>query len=193
MAYTPTVPQASQTISETQSIISANFTDIKTQNDVNHVTFDITDAGKHKFLQMPVQGSAPTTGASELGVYTKNDAAGVLRLFLREISNGAERQISGPVLSSASGYAPLIGGLLLQWGVNTGTWTGATITFPVAFTANPYSITANAVFANTSTREFVQITTIASSTAWTPRLVQDGGGDVSGARTLYWMAIGPHT
>lgn len=70
MSYTIAVPLVGQTIAQTTTIIQANFADISTWANINHVGFDVTDAGKHKFIQMPSQGAPPATGGAEGAIYT---------------------------------------------------------------------------------------------------------------------------
>lgn len=76
MPYNNNVPPASGgTLSGTRDPIRNNFTQIQTVSNVNHVDYDDADQGKHKFLQMPTQGSAPTTAATEGGLYVKNNGS----------------------------------------------------------------------------------------------------------------------
>jgi hypothetical protein len=95
--YDSTVPQSGQTLGNTQSPIQTNFSIITTAQSVNHVTYDDADQGKHKFLQMPEQISAPSTAANEGALYTKVDTASVpkTQLFYRNESNGTEVQLTG--------------------------------------------------------------------------------------------------
>lgn len=184
MPYTPNVPLANQGIDTTQQTIRDNFTGIKTFVDVNHETFDSANEGKHKFLQMPVQGSAPTTGASELGVYAKNDGAGILRLFMREPSNGTERQISGAVVLGTSGETELFGGVKLKWAAVTGSQAGTSYTYAGLGLSN--FTTAYGALGNLT--EFAQspgFITAFSTTGFTVR-----HPDASGNRTMFVIALG---
>lgn len=112
----------------------------------NHVAFNDADEGKHKFLQMPVQASAPTTAASEGGLYVKDDGSGVAQLYFREESNGAERQISGGDVGT-SGKIPLAGGLYLIWNIIAAPAVGnIAVTFPHGgFDTNCFNVTLQAL------------------------------------------------
>lgn len=48
---------------------------------------------------------------------------------------------AGPQSITSSGYATLPGGLLMQWGQSTMTPAGSNVSFPISFSATPYSIT----------------------------------------------------
>lgn len=70
MAYTANVPQASQTVAQTQSPIQANFQFIPASIGQEH-NFDATDATKTYHLQasMPNNGGLPTIPAAANGAY----------------------------------------------------------------------------------------------------------------------------
>jgi len=133
--FTPNIPTTGQTLGGTRDNIRNNFTNYYDNMTKNHVDVNQADRGKHKFLQMPDQASAPATAANEIGLYSK-DVAGNSRLFLRQENNGPEIQLSGLTPSAAvSGYTFLPGGLIMQWGQATlGTSKTLVITFPIAFT-----------------------------------------------------------
>lgn len=181
------VPKSGQTLGGTQPLIQANFADIETDFKVNHENFNDTDAGKHKFLQMPEQGSAPATAAGEGGLYTK-DANSEPCLFYRRETNGDEVQLTTsatPTLAE-DGYTFLPGGLLLQWGLETiPDFTTTTVTFPTAFSAAPYNIVASAKASTASEKSYGQVvnTPIAASFEWR--------NSTGTAAEVYWQAIGP--
>ena len=79
---------------------------------------------------------------------------------------------------ATSGHSRLPNGLLVQWGTTASIATsGTTVTFPVAFSAAPYSVVLTAVGATVSFR--VNTTSTTSFTA-----------NSSAASTAYYMAIG---
>ena len=75
MTYTTDIPQSGDTLGGTRDRIRTNFEEIATVMAENHVAFNNADEGKHKFLQMPVQASAPATGASEAAFYVQQRVA----------------------------------------------------------------------------------------------------------------------
>lgn len=116
MAYNNNTPLANQRLNATQAPIKDNFAGIKTLVDVNHETFDIADQGKHKFLQMPEQGAAPTTAANEGGLYTKeNTTTTVTELYFRRESDGSELPLTGGNNAANSGWAYGPNGLIFKW------------------------------------------------------------------------------
>jgi hypothetical protein len=149
MAYQENKPLATDRLKDSQADIQANFQSNKTAFDQNHVTFDDADAGKHKFMQMPEQGAAPTTAANEMALYTKEQGS-ASQLFLRRESDGDEINLTNDVLKAADGYTRLPNGLIIKWGTKTVTRNtlSAELTFDatVAFTT-VYSVTVNQTFA----------------------------------------------
>jgi len=88
MSYTYNKPDATDTISSSQSVIKDNFTAINGLVDVNHATFGDPNEGKHKTVSISAiipSGSLPIeTLANEYALYTT--AAG---LWLRPPSQAA--------------------------------------------------------------------------------------------------------
>ena len=209
MTYT-LLPNSGQSLGQTRSSIRTNFSLIQTAQNTNHVAIDGSGAGKHKFLQMPEQGSAPATAANEAGFYAKvgtNPAQS--NLFFRGESSGFEYQLTKAISAStalfgtnaAYGVAPagtviiggwtfLPGGLILQYGLVTG--TGAlntpstrTVPFPIAFNAVPYTVHLQVRRDNASDSESsISRTTLPTSTDFT-YVLKD-----STANGFYWTAIG---
>jgi len=121
MAFTTNVPNANQRISATQQPIKDNFGEIDTLVNVNHVGFNTGDAGKHKFLQMPEQGAAPTTAANEVGLYAAVGATStVSELVFRREKDGTSIAFTEGALAQP-GWTRLPSGILLKWGQGQGT------------------------------------------------------------------------
>jgi len=136
MTYTVGIPFDGQSLSNSKPQIRSNFTVINTAFSVNHLALGAVDQGKHKFLQMPQQGSAPSTALNEGGLYAK-DVSGITSLFWRQENNGAEVRLTGVTpVALENGYSTLPGGLIIQWGADTNDMTegeNRTYTFPIAF------------------------------------------------------------
>jgi len=183
MSYNQAIPQATDDPSASQPQLLANFQALNTANSVNHVAYNDADEGKHKFLQMPEQGSAPTTGADEGAVYTK-DVSGATELFYRRESNGDEQQLTGAFTAASTGELTLPGGLGIKWGTVTATTGGATVLYTglglTAFSSATYNVqlTSNVAAFN----EF----RVGSSLAKTGFTAQCNTGTMA----LFWMAIG---
>ena len=119
MAYTPTIPAQDNNPSADQPLMKDNFAAIATVVNLNHVNFNDPEEGKHKFLQMPEQSSAPTTALNEAGFYSrKSSLTSQTELVFRRESNGEEIEFSG-LLDAEEGWTRLPSGILLKWGVFT--------------------------------------------------------------------------
>ena len=214
MSYDSSVPASGQTLGGTRLQIQTNFADIATNFAINHEAFNDTGEGKHKFLQMPVQGSAPAVAASENGVYVKDDTGGVAQLFVRGEGTGSEYQLThlangvdaaiatcatnteysaGPP-SLKGGWTFLAGSsasgsMLMQYGSVTNVamkGTATTVTFPRAFGSAPYSICVTMEKSgNSPTADNIYVKN-GTITASQFQIVSSD----SSARIGYWYAIG---
>lgn len=124
MTYTTNIPVTGDTLGGTRDRIRTNFTQIQSVFSQNHVAFNATGQGKHKFLQMPEQAAAPTTDVNEGGLYTYPDSASTPKtaLFFRTESDGAITQLTG-----AGGVTPTI---LTGTFTSTGSFTAITSALP---------------------------------------------------------------
>lgn len=187
MPWDITQPTTATKLRLVPSVITPNWSAIQ-NGDVPAIKLRIVNNGAPAalagsvYLYSTVDG---TTGFNELYAVNSN---GNLTQLTR--SNVFQLTPTAP-LNAGAGYFYLPGGLLFQWGANTAIWNGTNdALFPIAFSAAPYSVTANQQFSTTTTREFVQVSAF-TSTRWTPRLISDGGGNVTAARAIFWMAVGP--
>jgi len=130
MSYTPNVPQIGQSLDGTRDLIRGNFQVINTTQSVNHVAFNDTGAGKHKFLQLPV-GSVPTTAVDEMGIYPDNTKTFV----------GAATKSSVLMLDADSGSASYSSLLIpVRAAVKFSVSAGGTITSPLDYMFNISSV-----------------------------------------------------
>lgn len=151
MTFTPNIPTATQSLGQTQQPIQDNFNVINTTLSVNHVAMNSSGAGKHKYVQMPQQGSAPGANANEGVFYTKSAPTGT-ELFYRRASNAAtqpnvEVQMTGQFNGALNnGYVFLPGKFIMQWGFVSITATGSgTVTLPVTI-AGLWNVQCTPVF-----------------------------------------------
>ena len=124
--------------SSDQPNIRNNFQVLQQTQDVNHVALsDITNRGKHKFLQMPSQGSAPTTASNEAAVYTKTNS-GSVDLYIRRPSSGTEVKLTNALDPGTFGTVAttfLPGGYAIESGVVTNVSDGQIINFLTTYTS----------------------------------------------------------
>lgn len=180
MAYSSNIPQASDSPSQSQPLILANFQEIATAFNLNHGDFnDAGNQGKHEFLQMPEQGAAPVTAAGEGALYTK-DSGTQPELFWRDESNGTEWQVTNQATQTTNGSMLFPGGLLMQWGAQSSS-QGAIISFPTAFSTSVFMVTASANTAGVARAAAARNIT----TAQFEVLIS-----TAGAHVFQWYAIG---
>ncbi len=108
MAYNANIPNANDKVSQSQAQIKENFT----------LLGPLLNTGTNAVVRLPVQPSAPTTGASTLSLYSKS-VSGTPQLFMRQQSNGAEFDFTSS-LKAVTGWTRLPSGILMKWGTETG-------------------------------------------------------------------------
>lgn len=154
--YKPNVPQATDFISQSQIDFIDNFQTLsniygkppsENENIGDHIPLDHPEEderGNHKKTTFIEQGSDPTTGVNELGLYSK-DNSGTTELYYRRESDGAVNQLTssggisvGGLVLRAAVLFDLEGTILEREEVNG---DGDTIKVPLAF--NVSSVTAN--------------------------------------------------
>lgn len=148
--------------------------------------FNASNAGKHPFVEMPIQGTDPAGANNEFTIFSKTNTAGNNELFYKRDNSGSSFQLSGTDPSRATkGLTFLPGGLLLQWNLETTVADDQAYSFSTAFSAAPYSITITPV--RNATGERSMYVKNGSVTAAGFR-IRTSSGSFNG---LYWMAIGP--
>lgn len=142
LTYYSGIPTASQRLKDSQPQIQTNFTNLQSYLEINHEAFsNDPNYGKHKFVQFPNQSSDPSgsIGASEVGLYCKDDGSAVQQLYLKNGSS-SEIAITGATLAT-TGETTLPSGLKIKWGQSATASNGlATVTFTNAFSTAIYSI-----------------------------------------------------
>ena len=172
MVYNAGIPQPTDNISTvSQAQLLENFTQLNTQFSEDHVAFTATTGnGYHaKVTFNDVLGLDPGLSTPIASLYTKADAAGTSQLFFEndDITTGTNivRQITNiPVNGGTTKYVTTPMGLIYQFGPVTINTTATTITFPLAFPNNVYSLlltvgnsstaSQQAVFSNLTTTGF---------------------------------------
>jgi len=150
MSYNPSIPQAGDNPSQSQSQLLDNFTQLNNFLSENHVALNASGQGKHSFLQMPEQAAAPSTLVDEVAFYSKlstNKTAGnQAELFYRQEDSGgaggAEYQLTNAFNGGVSDGSYIIpGGLKVRWGRRDLVSNGTTISLaPDGFTSSIYNI-----------------------------------------------------
>lgn len=185
MTFQPNIPQATDLISVSQSDILQNFQAINTSYAVNHQGFNAVGTGKHKFVEMPNQGSAPAGAAGEFTIFS-DTSSGQSELWYKRDAEATAYQWSGPNPSAvANGYTFLPGGLLMQWNFLTGASKNdsAAIVFPIAFSGTPFSLQLS-TSRNGVSVAVVNATSV-TSTGFTLRTSSNSNDGI------WYLAIGP--
>lgn len=130
--YKPNIPQATDLLSQSQLDLLNNFGAIQALIDINHSDFANPNAGKHNFVEMPVQFPVPTTAGSEVGLYcqTSVSTAQPELVFARQAGSTAPAAVQITEFTSAGwtnpGWSKLPSGIMLKWHANIGFGGSAT-------------------------------------------------------------------
>lgn len=160
MSFTPGIPNTGQSLGFTKDSVRNNFLNYFDTISVNHVAPNVAGAGKHKFMQMPVQGSAPSTAATEGAIYAKTILGQSVPFYRKDASTLDYPMI--PVRAMvrftvpAAGACSIVGTALNVSGVNRAL-TVYTVTFSEAMSDANYL-----VFALGDNNLFVTATTTGS-------------------------------
>lgn len=187
MTFVP-VPNTGQTLDGTRDQIRTNIGLLKSSLAVNHGDLGNVDTGKHKFLQMPIQAGSPSTAVNELGFFSLL-VGGINVLAMREANNGSAYALTGITpLATPNGYTPLIGSLLLQWGVVAAPASTGTVLFTTSnidFPNNLFGVFFNFARNASGTDSFwIDSTQVFDKTQFSWK------ASTGAANNLYWIAIG---
>jgi len=139
MSFTPNMPVTTQSLGTTQPLVLANFAALRStiSNAVqpNHVDVNSSGAGKHVFVQMPVQtaSAANLPAANEGGLITQTVSGNSELFYVRDNTATYTQLTKGNTfldVPTATGSTFLPGGLILKFGKYLTGGDGATITFP---------------------------------------------------------------
>ena len=139
MSYNPSIPLATDQVSNSQSAILGNFGTIDPGTSLtgvgfarNHVTMtDGTNGGLHERVDFYQALSDPVISGFVGSSYVKSVVQGGLAAAPQLCFNtGTPYLLSGALSAAATGFTYLPGGILLKWGDFTGSSGVNTLTFP---------------------------------------------------------------
>lgn len=203
MAYQANKPEATDLLYNSQDDIQKNFESIKDAFDANHVTFDLGDEGKHKFVMLPEQVANPDPGANEAAIFSKEstvtsktglfwqkeEAAGPVPGAVIEMTAS---KVTG-VIGNKKGYTMLPSGLKINFGrgtITSGNQAGAAIDFSKHFTTTCYACTFGllGVQSGNSGADWIIYAAGLAADGFTPTRIKDNfhGSEVS----FTYIAIG---
>lgn len=118
--YSNNIPQSTDQISQSQSLLLQNFQSIKLLVDQNHGDFSTGLAGQHTYVQIP-QTVVPGVTPNEVGLYNVQ-LNSVNQMWIRKADGTPDVPITASN-QAQQGWAYLPSGILLKWG-NTATVAG---------------------------------------------------------------------
>lgn len=82
------LPNSGQTLGQTRQSVRNNFEAIQKTQDIDHVAFNSTNQGKHKYVRLPtgITNNSPATAAGEMALFQKL-ALGGSALFYKNPSH----------------------------------------------------------------------------------------------------------
>lgn len=198
MSYFPNIPAATDDPSVSQSAIQTNFGTLNTAFALNHVALGSGGSqGKHNFVEMPNQGSTPTTISGEGTLYTVS-ASGSQLNYVADNNATDLYQMTRTIHASYAtfgtnpGWTFLPGGMLMMWGTLaasssvTRSVNFAALSLP-NFTNPPYSIQVTSQRPTSDPGSSFEYYVDNSTVATTGFNVLNRSGHSYG---YYWVAIG---
>jgi hypothetical protein len=190
--YNQGYPPDGSTLGQTKTTIRNNLDGTFLTLGVDHINNNglpgTKPAGYHNVTHWVPQGADPATVAGYDQMYSKT-VNGDQAMFLRT-GNGIIQQLTTNVtpVAAANGVSFLPGGLIIQWGSVANPVTGTTVTFPLAFPNNIFSITLGPARPDTTSQALTIDSTVNPSENINFKLVT--GSSAGGYKLCYWMAIG---
>jgi len=142
------VPLSGQTLGQTRVPIRTNFTVISDAFQVDHVAYNASGQGKHKWVTFPVQTQATAQAAliyPDIGLYSALYATtGINELFFRNSGNVVPDVPMTARLYAGNGWTYLPSGIIIQWGVIATGANPSPVTFPIAFPNACFKVVASA-------------------------------------------------
>lgn len=200
MSFTPNIPASGQTLGSSRQQVLNNFAALRSTisqgsgnpapgQTPNHIDVNNAGAGKHIFVQMPVQIPGPLNLplSGEGGLITQTVGPSSELYYVRDAVN-TYYQMTGSVQNSQQGFSVLFGGIRIQW-FSLAAADGQVIVFPTPFTGGVYVIVGNEI-TNNNDRDFVKpINT--GPIDFTLRLIRVDGSPQAVPQDLNFIAIGP--
>lgn len=178
MVYTLGFPTVGQSLGNSRADVLNNWQALYDGIAQNHIPLNAAGQGKHQSMQI-VLGNPPTTAANEIGLFS-NTVSSVMRLVMRQASDGSTIVLSGdnPTLGATS-FSTFLPGLFRVEGASA-TGSQGTISF------GPYSQTpwlGAAIVSNRTDQRTIQFSSLTTTGAnW--RILDKDENAVSGTFTV---------
>ena len=189
------VPQATQTLAQTQNDILVNFSVIDTAFSVNHVPYNdgSGNQGLHQFVQMPSGTPTIATGASQIGLYANTGAiSGAPELFFQRAGLAAN---SGYAITEGLGASPgwtrLPSGIILKWKTGNSFGGGSSVTINASsIVGPPLSNIFTILITPISTSLYNNVIAISNITFPSFTVTAQNGSSVASSTTFSFLVIG---
>lgn len=181
MAYNDSIPLATDALSQSQSEIKDNFTELKIVIDKDHETFGAGNQGEHK--QTTLTDHTPAApGVNKVRLYSNTG-----ELCLKKGAAGAEIDFTTITDVAGKGHTKLASGLLINWG--NVALTGLTVnhTFDQAYAGTPYQVIHTLSIDGNNASDAKDTTAIGT---WNTTTVTFTRGRASQNATVRYIAIG---
>lgn len=182
MAFDPSLPANSTKLRLAPGVIQDNWVAIQ----------DGESTFKPKVVNLnnrTVSGPTddPTAIADAFLLYCKDDSAGNAELFGINESSQITQFTRGIPTYAIPGQVYLPGGLLVQWN-SVSVASGATVTFPTAFSAAAYYVNFIVGGSPPNNRVYQRVQGTPSATAFVPSILDSSGNGLTA--TINYIAIG---
>lgn len=208
LTYFTGFPIQTDSLGSTQAKFLSNTANVQTYLKNNHYDFGDILWGNHKWVWYGRQSTFPdtTTPSNEaIATYAKtdgvrtqlwfqpsNDATGAtaIQLTAGDVTNAAfstNTNYAPIVAGQDGGFSFLPGNLLIQYGKFTTGAASGTVVFPIAYSANPYSITTTSIVISGDSLSATTYEPLSSAIADTGFGWRKSGSHANG---FFWVAIG---
>jgi hypothetical protein len=204
MSFTSNIPAVGQSLGSSRTQVLNNFASLRTtiSNGTlpNHIDVNNTGAGKHIFLQMPVQSpsAANLTLAGEFGVISKTANGNSELFFNRDGSNTTgtpnyyQLTAGTPVALQSTpqgnkGSSFLPGGVIVNYGQYTTGGDGVAITFLTPFPTACFGVVLTII---SGSQPIVGVYVVSGGSSPTTTQFITGRTTGSTNAAIFWYAIG---
>jgi hypothetical protein len=212
MTYQPGIPTGSVPLNQDYLNLQANFTQINSQFQVDHVPLTSTSGsppnGYHTVVHLVPFSTTASNPPNNQPVVSPTTTGGIGQLFSSQINDGINNDEAfyfqtggGRILqmtrnfspkNATNGYTFLPGGLIMQWGIVAGSSSATiTVTFAtsnIAFPTACYNVSVTAVRPASSPGSDFATVVVNGSVSKTGFQIGNIGGHT--INNWYWTAIG---
>ena len=125
--YKPNIPLPTDTLATSQGDLLGNFQQLNTAFNIDHLTYNDVNQGKHNTVHLLNAGVSAVPSVSFINLY--NDAS---ELYIKKFSGVIEKLSGWDKTEASPGRVVFPNGIIIMWGSNTATSTMADKNFPLS-------------------------------------------------------------